>query len=581
MARASGSTVALKAKTTRRAGPYGASFDGTEQDGTTPVRGLTFERRWTRPGVHPYDEITWEYRTAGIANESGKSVFEQKDVEVPDFWSQLATNVVVSKYFRGHLNTPERETSVRQLIDRVVNTITAWAKTQHYFATDNDLQTFKAELTHLIVHQKMAFNSPVWFNVGIEEKPQCSACFINSVQDTMSSIMDLAKTEAMLFKFGSGAGSNLSTIRSSKEKMAGGGTASGPVSFMKGYDAFAGVVKSGGKTRRAAKMVILDADHPDVMEFIDSKAHEEQKAWALIEAGYDPSFTGEAYGSVFFQNANHSVRVTDAFMQAVVDDQDWTTHAVVEPHMPMETYKARDIFRKMADAAHLCGDPGIQYDTTINEWHTSANTDRIHASNPCSEYMFLNDTACNLASLNLMKFVDADGEFDVEAYRFAAKVTITAQEILVDNASYPTPRIEENSHKFRPLGLGYANLGALLMSRGLAYDSDEGRNFAAALTAIMHGEAYRQSAEIARDHGGPFASYPENREPFLKVIAKHRDAAYRIPTNGVPKNVLKEATIVFDEALALGEQVGYRNAQVTVLAPTGTIAFMMDCDTTG
>ena len=317
---------------TRHAGPYGASFDGTEQDGTTPVRGLTFERRWTRPGVHPYDEITWEYRTAGIANESGKSVFEQKDVEVPDFWSQLATNVVVSKYFRGHLGTPERETSVRQLIDRVVNTITAWAETQHYFATDDDLQTFKAELTHLIVHQKMAFNSPVWFNVGIEQKPQCSACFINSVEDTMSSIMDLAKTEAMLFKFGSGAGSNLSTIRSSKEKMAGGGTASGPVSFMKGYDAFAGVVKSGGKTRRAAKMVILDAGHPDVLEFIDSKAHEEQKAWALIEAGYDPSFTGEAYGSVFFQNANHSVRVTDAFMQAVVDDKEWKTHAVVAPH---------------------------------------------------------------------------------------------------------------------------------------------------------------------------------------------------------------------------------------------------------
>ncbi len=589
MARASGSTVAVKdhathakaGKPTRHAGPYGASFDGTEPDGTTPVRGLTFERRWTRPGVHPYDEITWEYRTAGIANESGKSVFEQKDVEVPDFWSQLATNVVVSKYFRGHLGTPERETSVRQLIDRVVNTITAWAETQHYFATDADLATFKAELTHLIVHQKMAFNSPVWFNVGIEQKPQCSACFINSVEDTMSSIMDLAKTEAMLFKFGSGAGSNLSTIRSSREKMAGGGTASGPVSFMKGYDAFAGVVKSGGKTRRAAKMVILDAGHPDVLEFIESKAHEEQKAWALIEAGYDPSFTGEAYGSVFFQNANHSVRVTDAFMQAVVDDTEWQTHAVVAPHDVMDTYKARDIFRKMADAAHLCGDPGIQYDTTINEWHTSANTDRIHASNPCSEYMFLNDTACNLASLNLMKFVGADGEFDVEAYRFAAKVTITAQEILVDNASYPTPKIEENSHKFRPLGLGYANLGALLMSRGLAYDSDEGRNYAAALTAIMHGEAYRQSAEIARDHGGPFQGYPENREPFLKVIGKHRDAAYRIPTNGVPKTMLKEATVVFDEALALGEQVGYRNAQVTVLAPTGTIAFMMDCDTTG
>ena len=426
----------------------------------------------------------------------------------------------------------------------------------------------------------MAFNSPVWFNVGIEEKPQCSACFINSVQDTMSSIMDLAKTEAMLFKFGSGAGSNLSTIRSSKEKMAGGGTACGPVSFMKGYDAFAGVVKSGGKTRRAAKMVILDAGHPDVLEFIDSKAHEEQKAWALIEAGYDPSFTGEAYGSVFFQNANHSVRVTDDFMHAVENDQEWTTHAVVGGE-PMDTYKARDIFRKMAEAAHLCGDPGIQYDTTINDWHTSANTDRIHASNPCSEYMFLNDTACNLASLNLMKFVDADGEFDPEAYRFAAKVTLTAQEILVDNASYPTPKIEENSHKFRPLGLGYANLGALLMSRGLAYDSDEGRNYAAALTAIMHGEAYKQSAIIARDHGGPFAEYKVNETPFLRVIGKHRDAAYRIPTKGVPATLIDHAKIVYDEALELGKKHGYRNAQVTVLAPTGTIAFMMDCDTTG
>ncbi len=599
MARGNGSTVAVKDQTAkakadtagtapststrtrgRHAGPYGASFDGTEADGKTRAKGLTFERRWTRPGVHPYDEITWEYRTAGIANETGKSVFEQKDVEVPDFWSQLATNVVVSKYFRGHLGTPERETSVKQLIDRVVNTIAGWAESQHYFATDEDLKAFQAELTHLIVHQKMAFNSPVWFNVGIEPRPQCSACFINSVQDTMSSIMDLAKTEAMLFKFGSGAGSNLSTIRSSKEKMAGGGTASGPVSFMKGYDAFAGVVKSGGKTRRAAKMVILDADHPDVEEFIDSKAHEEQKAWALIEAGYDPSFTGEAYGSVFFQNANHSVRVTDAFMQAVVDDGEWTTHAVVGG-APMDTYKARDLFRKMAEAAHLCGDPGIQYDTTINDWHTSSNTDRIHASNPCSEYMFLNDTACNLASLNLMKFVRDDGEFDGDAYRYAAKLTLTAQEILVDNASYPTPQIEENSHKFRPLGLGYANLGALLMSRGLAYDSDEGRNFAATLTAIMHGEAYRQSSVIARDHGGPFASYKENEAPFLRVIKKHRTAAYNIPTAGVPKDLARLGTQVFDEALQLGEQYGYRNAQVTVLAPTGTIAFMMDCDTTG
>ncbi len=557
------------------AGPYGASFTGV---GT---RGLTFERRWTTPGIHPYDEITWEHRTAGISSETGKSVFEQKDVEVPEFWSQLATNVVVSKYFRGHLGTPERETSVRQLIDRVVNSITAWAETQHYFATDADLLTFKAELTHLLVHQKMSFNSPVWFNVGIEAKPQCSACFINSVEDTMSSIMDLAKTEAMLFKFGSGAGSNLSTIRSSKEKMAGGGTASGPVSFMKGYDAFAGVVKSGGKTRRAAKMVILDAGHPDILEFIDSKAHEEQKAWALIEAGYDPSFTGEAYGSVFFQNANHSVRVTDEFMQAVVDDKDWTTHAVVAPHAPMGTYKARDIFRRMADAAHLCGDPGIQYDTTINEWNPVSNSARQYATNPCSEFSFLNDTSCNLASVNLMKFVREDGEFDVDDYRYACRLTITAQEILVDNASYPTPRIEENSHKFRPLGLGYANLGALLMSRGLAYDSDRGRNFAAALTAIMTAEAYHQSAVIARDHGGPFFEYRKNEEPFLRVIGMHRDAAYQIPKEGVPTDVLEASRRLFDEALELGREHGYRNAQISLLAPTGTIAFMMDCDTTG
>src|SRR5665811_519972 len=376
------------------------------------VRGLTFERRWTRPGVHPYDEIAWEIRTAAIGNESGKLVFEQKDVEVPAFWSQMATNVVVSKYFRGHLGTPERETSVRQLIDRVVQSIAAWAETQHYFATDQDLATFRAELTYCLLYQKMSFNSPVWFNVGIEAKPQCSACFINSVQDSMTSIMDLAKTEAMLFKFGSGAGSNLSTIRSSREKMAGGGTASGPVSFMRGYDAFAGVVKSGGKTRRAAKMVILDVGHPDILDFIDSKKLEERKAWALIEQGYDASFTGEAYGSVSFQNANHSVRVTDEFMRAVEADADWTTHAVVGG-APMGTHRAREIFRRMADAAHLCGDPGIQYDTTINEWNPVSNTDRQYATNPCSEFSFLNDTSCNLASLNLMTFVDEDGELDV------------------------------------------------------------------------------------------------------------------------------------------------------------------------
>jgi ribonucleoside-diphosphate reductase alpha chain len=362
--------------------------------------------------------------------------------------------------------------------------------------------------------------------------------------------------------------------------MSGGGIASGPVSFMRGYDAFAGVIKSGGKTRRAAKMVILDADHPDVLDFIDSKMLEEKKAWALIEQGYDPSFTGEAYGSVFFQNANHSVRVTDEFMHAVEEDGTWTTHSVVD-RQPVDTLNARDLFRRMADAAWICGDPGIQYDTTINDWHTSANTDRIYASNPCSEYMFLNDTACNLASLNLMKFVDESGEFQVEDYRYAARVTLTAQEILVDNASYPTPKIEENSHKFRPLGLGYANLGALLMSRGLAYDSQDGRAFAAALTAIMHGEAYRQSSVIARDHGGPFLEYDVNREPFLRVIGKHRDAAYQLDESAVPQDVLAAARVVFDEALELGEQYGYRNAQVTVLAPTGTIAFMMDCDTTG
>jgi ribonucleoside-diphosphate reductase alpha chain len=562
-----------------RSGPWGASFDGTDAKGH-PVKGLEWPRRHTTAGIHPYDEIEWELRNAAISSETGKTVFEQKDVEVPKAWSQLATNVVVSKYFRGHVGTPERESSVRQLIDRVVNSIAAWAETQHYFATETDRRAFQDELTYLLVHQKMAFNSPVWFNVGIEPKPQCSACFINSVQDNMGSIMDLAKTEAMLFKFGSGAGSNLSPIRSSKELMSGGGIASGPVSFMKGYDAFAGVIKSGGKTRRAAKMVILDADHPDVLDFIDSKMLEEKKAWALIEEGYDPSFTGEAYGSVFFQNANHSVRVTDDFMRAVETDGSWTTHAIRDG-APVDTMKAREIFHRMALAAHLCGDPGIQYDTTINDWHTSANTDRIYASNPCSEYMFLNDTACNLASLNLMTFVKDDGEFDVEDYRYAARLTITAQEILVDNASYPTPRIEENSHKFRPLGLGYANLGALLMSRGLAYDSDEGRNFAAALTAIMHGEAYRQSSVVARDHGGPFVEYEKNKNPFIRVIRKHRDASYQIPSAGVPQELQDAARAVFDEALALGEQNGYRNAQVTVLAPTGTIAFMMDCDTTG
>jgi ribonucleoside-diphosphate reductase alpha chain len=545
------------------------------------VKGLHFPRRWTRPGVHPYDEIQWETRTASIGNEKGVNVFEQKDVEVPAFWSQLATNVVVSKYFRGHLGTPGRETSVRQLIDRVVNTIAGWAETQHYFATDEDLRAFQAELTHLLVHQKMSFNSPVWFNVGSEAHPQCSACFINSVQDSMSSIMDLAKTEAMLFKFGSGAGSNLSTLRSSKEKMSGGGTASGPVSFMRGYDAFAGVVKSGGKTRRAAKMVILDIAHPDIEEFINCKLKEEKKAWALIEAGYDASFTGEAYGSIAFQNANHSVRVTDDYMRAVVADGDWTTRAVVNG-APMETFRARKLFREMADAAWVCGDPGIQYDTTINDWNPVSNSARQHATNPCSEFSFLDDTSCNLASLNLMKFVRDDGEFDVEAFRYASRLTITAQEILVDNASYPTPMITNNSHLYRPLGLGFANLGALLMSRGLAYDSPEGQAYAGAITSIMTAEAYGQSAIISRDHGGPFAEYRKNEEPFLRVIEKHRDAAHAIPDKaGVPQDMHRAARDIWDNTLELGRQFGYRSAQVSLLAPTGTIAFMMDCDTTG
>jgi ribonucleoside-diphosphate reductase alpha chain len=535
------------------------------------VKGLHFPRRWTVPGVHPYDEIEWEIRTASIGNEKGVSVFEQKSVEVPAFWSQLATNVVVSKYFRGHLNTPERETSVRQLIDRVVNTIAAWAETQHYFATDEDLRAFQAELTHLLVHQKLAFNSPVWFNVGVEAHPQCSACFINSVEDTMSSIMDLAKTEAMLFKFGSGAGSNLSTIRSSREKMSGGGTASGPVSFMRGYDAFAGVVKSGGKTRRAAKMVILDIGHPDVEEFINSKLREEKKAWALIEAGYDPSFTGEAYGSVAFQNANHSVRVTDDYMRAVVADGPWTTHAVVGG-APMDTFQARALFREMADAAWVCGDPGIQYDTTINDWNPVSNSARQHATNPCSEFSFLDDTSCNLASLNLMKFVKDDGEFDVEGFRYASRLTITAQEILVDNAGYPTPAITSNSHLFRPLGLGYANLGALLMNRGLAYDSAEGQAYAGAITSIMTAEAYRQSAIIARDHGGPFAEYRKNETPFLRVIEKHRDAAHGIPDKqAVPADMHRASRDIWDETLELGKANGFRNAQTTLLAPTGCL----------
>jgi ribonucleoside-diphosphate reductase alpha chain len=552
----------------------------TAESRSASVPGLEFPRYFTLPGVDPFDEIEWETRSAVIGNEKGKVVFEQRDVEIPSFWSQQATNIVVSKYFRGQMESPEREHSVKQLIGRVVDTITRWARDQHYFASEDALGSFSAELKHLLVYQKAAFNSPVWFNCGFEATPQCSACFINSVKDTMDSILTLARTEGMLFKFGSGTGSNLSTIRSSRELLAGGGTASGPVSFMKGYDAFAGVIKSGGKTRRAAKMVILNADHPDVEEFINCKVEEEKKAWALIDAGYDGSFTGVAYNSIFFQNSNNSVRVTDDFMRAVLDDGEWQTKAVTSGEV-MDTYKARDLMRQIAEGTWVCGDPGMQFDTTVNEWHTCPETDRINASNPCSEYMFLDDSACNLASINLMKFVKADGEFDVAAFKAACRTMITAQEIIVPNSSYPTKAIEKNSHDYRPLGLGYANLGALLMSRGLPYDSDEGRAYAAAITAVMTGEGYAQSARIARDHGGPFAGYEKNREPFLRVMGKHRDAVSEINSKFVPNDLYAAARQAWDEAVELGEDFGYRNAQATVLAPTGTIGFMMDCDTTG
>ena len=544
--------------------------------------GIEVDRFFTKAGVDVYDTCEWETRAAAISNESGGIVFEQKDVEMPKFWSQMATNVVVSKYFRGHLGSPDRETSVRQLIGRVVRTITAWGRQGGYFNTEADGDTFRDELTHILLYQMAAFNSPVWFNVGIEPHPQCSACFINSVNDTMDSILGLAKTEGMLFKYGSGTGSNLSSIRSSRELLAGGGTASGPVSFMKGYDSFAGVIKSGGKTRRAAKMVILNADHPDILDFIESKEKEEKKAWALIDAGYDGAFNapGGAYDSVQFQNANHSVRVTDEFMKAYEKGEDWNTYTVTEPKTVMGTYKARDLMRKMAESAHLCGDPGMQFDTTVNDWHPCPNTARINASNPCSEYMFLDDSACNLASLNLMRFYNENTGFDVEAYRAALRIVITAQEITVDFASYPTKAIEKNSHAFRPLGIGYANLGALLMARGIAYDSEDGRDYAAAITSILSGESYAQSARIAAKVG-PFEGYAINQEPFLRVIDKHRRAAYRINVRPLPADLAEAATQVWDEAYALGQEHGYRNAQISVLAPTGTIAFMMDCDTTG
>ena len=538
-------------------------------------------RLFTDGEHHPFDLVRWELRTARITGSDGAVVFEQTDAEVPEFWSQTATNIVAQKYFHGHLGTPERESSARQLISRVVGTIVEWGRTGGYFADAASEHAFEHELCHLLLHQMVSFNSPVWFNVGIESRPQCSACFINSVRDSMDSILDLAKTEGMLFKYGSGTGSNLSVLRSSREPLAGGGTASGPVSFMRGFDSFAGVIKSGGKTRRAAKMVILNIDHPDVAQFIRCKAEEEKKAHVLITAGYPPGFDqeGGAYDSIQYQNANHSVRVTDEFMRALEDDGWWETRAVTTGDV-MGRYRARELMSMIAEAAWVCGDPGLQYDTTVNRWHTCKNTGRISASNPCSEYMFLDDSACNLASLNLMRFVDEKGNFLTEAFRHAVDVTILAQEILVDFGSYPTPTIAANSHDYRPLGLGYANLGALLMAEGIPYDSPEGRAYAAAITSLMCGEAYLQSARIA-EALGPFPGYAVNREPMLEVIAMHRDAAHRVPTRGVPLEVRRAATDSWDTALDHGRQFGYRNAQVTVLAPTGTIGFMMDCDTTG
>jgi ribonucleoside-diphosphate reductase alpha chain len=536
-------------------------------------------RVFTIPGRDPFEEIEWELRHAHIPGKDGPA-FEQKDVEFPKFWSQTATNIVAQKYFRGRMSSPEREHSVKQMVGRVVDTIGSWGREGGYFATDEEADTFEAELTAILVNQYASFNSPVWFNVGFEAKPQCSACFILSIDDSMESILDWIRREGIIFRGGSGSGVNLSRLRSSKEQLSKGGYASGPVSFMRGADASAGTIKSGGKTRRAAKMVVLDVDHPDVEEFIWCKAKEERKARVLEAAGYDMTLDSPDWASIQYQNANNSVRVTDAFMEAVVEDKEWNLTARTDGTV-VQTKPARDILRQMAEAAWECADPGVQYDTTINNWHTLPNTGRINASNPCSEYMSIDDSACNLASLNLLKFRREDGELDVEAFAHAVDVVFLAQEIAVGYSSYPTPAIERNAKAFRQLGLGYANLGALLMARGLPYDSDEGRAYAAAITALMTGRAYRKSAQIAK-RMGPFAGYQPNAAAMTGVIAKHRAAVGNIDhASSVPSDLLTAARGAWDEALELGEVSGWRNAQATVLAPTGTISFMMDCDTTG
>ncbi|QNI37803.1 vitamin B12-dependent ribonucleotide reductase [Edaphobacter albus] len=613
----------------------------TSTAATKRAPGLAFSRHFTRAGVSPFDEVTWELRDAVIQDFKGRTIFEQKNVEVPSDWSMTATNIVASKYLHGQLGTPERETGVRQLVTRVAESIRDWGLEGGYFASAEDATVFFDELSHLLLNQKVAFNSPVWFNVGCDrlepnsdaqnwhwnphtcaiefsvtgyKKPQCSACFINSVNDSLDSILTLAKTEGMLFKWGSGTGSNLSSIRGSMETLSGGGVASGPLSFMRGFDAFAGVIKSGGKTRRAAKMVILNVDHPDIIDFIECKQKEEAKAYTLVQAGYDGSGPdSEAYSSIFFQNANNSVRVTDEFMQAVEADATFSTRTV-KGRTPVQEYRARDIMNKIAEATWQCGDPGMQYDTTINRWHTSKNTGRINASNPCSEYMFLDDSACNLASFNLLKFLTPGGQFDIVAYRKAIGIVTTAMEIIVDSAGYPTESIAKNSHDYRPLGLGYANLGALLMAFGLPYDSDAGRDFAATVTSILCGDAYWQSSRIAEvcpplgaatpltqqagkntsenwdGSTGACPGFYVNREPFLDVIRMHRAEVNNIgksKSSAEPfvapqlQELIDASRDAWDGALSHGEKFGYRNSQVTVLAPTGTIGFMMDCDTTG
>lgn len=545
-----------------------------EDDATVGVK-----RYFTIPGRDPFDEIEWEIRDAFIPGKD-KPAFEQKDVEFPKFWSQTATNIVAQKYFRGRMSSPEREKSVKQMIGRIVTTAGQWGRDGGYFANEEEAETFEAELKAILVNQLAAFNSPVWFNVGFEEKPQCSACFILSIEDSMDSILDWIRREGVIFRGGSGSGVNLSKLRSSKEQLSKGGHASGPVSFMRGADASAGTIKSGGKTRRAAKMVVLDVDHPDIEEFIWCKAHEEEKARVLEQSGYDMSLDSPDWASIQYQNANNSVRVTDAFMEAVDAGAEWNLTARTDGTV-LETRDARDLLKQMAKAAWQCADPGVQYDTTINAWHTLPNTSRINASNPCSEYMSIDDSACNLASINLMKFRREDGEFDVEAFEHVVDTVFLAQEILVGYSSYPTPEIEKNAKAYRQLGLGYANLGALLMARGLPYDSDEGRAYAAAITALMTGRSYRKSSEIAA-RMGPFAGYQPNAAAMLGVMAKHRASVGNIEhTESVPSDLLSACRRAWDDALDLGEVHGYRNAQATVLAPTGTISFMMDCDTTG